>query len=638
MNFPLLGKFFLFFAFLTSLLSIFASFLKEEVSFEIGRRATKSMFTLVSLASLDLLILFLLRDFSVKYVRDYSSTHLPFFYTISAFWAGQPGSLLLWSFFLSGFTYFFLKYEKGKFYERNSLILIGILNLFFLILVNFVSNPFETLDFKPKEGSGLNPLLQHPAMVFHPPFTYLGFVGFSVPFAIYLGALWNGNINVQMLKRVRIWTLIPWIFLTMGIVLGGWWAYEELGWGGYWAWDPVENASLIPWLLSTAFLHSLNTTIRKRIMKKWGTVLIFLTLISVIFGTFLTRSGVVSSVHAFGESQMGNYFLFFMILLFVIFLVVSKNRARLLREETHEIEFFSREKSFSLLNYFFILLSILVVLGTLFPIISELSTGKRLEITQSYYNRTSTPFFMAIIILIGVCGFIRWRKSELVPFLKKTIPALFFSIFAFFLSFSFSKSLMISSLTAISIFGLVGGFQNTIDESIRSSKSSFLLGMRRLFLGIIHLGIPILAIGIIFSSQMRREDVLRIGEEDKKARFENYLLTYKGINIVESPLFTGFEVLLDVERDGKVKELRPGKFFYKNWKDPHARVAILRDGLSDFYLIFAKYEVDKEGEGEYVTLKVMYEPLINLVWIGSLLVVIGAFLTFSIGFALEKNR
>ncbi|MFQ5886103.1 MAG: heme lyase CcmF/NrfE family subunit, partial [Anaerolineae bacterium] len=370
---------------------------------------------LVTLATAALLYALLTRDFQVEYVASYTSRDLPLFYTASALWAGQKGSLLLWGWLLSVFAVVVLLQNRDG---RNRELLpyismvLMIAELFFLILMTFTSDPFHRLPFLPADGQGLNPLLQNPGMVFHPPTLYLGYVGFTVPFAFAIAALITGRLGYAWIRSTRRWVLFSWRFLGIGNLLGAQWAYVELGWGGYWAWDPVENAGLMPWLMGTAYLHSVMIQERRGMLKVWNLILIIVTFLLCIFGTFITRSGIISSVHAFGVSKLGPYFLGFMGVTLIAALWLLFERLGELRGENELDSLISRESSFLLNNLILVGATFAIFWGTIFPMISEAVTGNKITVAAPFFNQINGPVFLVLILLIGICPLIGWRRAS----------------------------------------------------------------------------------------------------------------------------------------------------------------------------------------------------------------------------------
>ncbi|MCZ6670185.1 MAG: heme lyase CcmF/NrfE family subunit, partial [Acidobacteria bacterium] len=362
----------------------------------------------------------LTNNFSLWVVASYSNINLPTFYKVSAMWGSQAGSLLLWALILSCFSsivVFQYRRRNDDMIPFVASILGGIL-VFFLILLNFNSNPFTMLASPPLDGNGLNPQLQTPLMVIHPPLLYIGYVGFSIPFAFAIAALLSGRLNDVWIHRTRRWTIFSWFFLGIGILLGAYWAYIELGWGGYWAWDPVENAALVPWLTATAFLHSVMIQEKKRMLQTWNMVLVILTYCLCILGTFITRSGIISSVHSFTVSNLGPLFLVFLAILFGASFLLLVYRLPELKSPNKLNSLVSRESSFLFNNLFLLACAFAILWGTLFPILSEAVRGVKITVGPPFFNQVIAPIGLALIFLTGVCPLIAWRRATLKHLLR----------------------------------------------------------------------------------------------------------------------------------------------------------------------------------------------------------------------------
>src|SRR6516225_4501765 len=418
---PLFGSFCLLIALALAgyclVIGIVAAVRKDALGYrlaETARRAGMACFVAVTGAALALVWAALTNDFSVEYILRHSNRALPTPYKLAALWSGQEGSLLFWSWLLASYG-FVLRLRHNvdrRLVATTSMILAGI-QVFFLILVNFVANPFGMMDRVAADGNGLNPLLQYPEMVIHPPMLYLGYVGFSVPFAFGLAALMMRYPGEKWIKITRVWTLVTWLFLTGGIFLGMHWAYAVLGWGGYWGWDPVENASFMPWLTGTAFLHSVMMQERKGMMKSWNVWLIFSTFLLTMLGTLLTRAGLVSSVHAFAQSSIGTWFTVFMgVVLAVCIFTYVLQRDHLKAE--HKIEsLVSRESSFLFNNLVLLTACFVILWGTLFPILSEYVEGSKVTVGAPFYNRVAVPIGIFLLFLTGVGPLLPWRATSL---------------------------------------------------------------------------------------------------------------------------------------------------------------------------------------------------------------------------------
>ncbi len=370
---------------------------------------------LVSLAGVILIYSFVVNDFHLQYVAEHSAINLPLAYRLSAFWAGQEGSLLLWEWLLALFAVILIIQNRLKNKELMpyvSAIMMAI-SLFFLILLIFVTKPFRLLSFLPSDGSGLNPLLQNPGMVLHPPAVFLGYVGFSVPFAFAIAALMTRQLGNTWIISTRKWVLFSWLCLSIGNLLGAQWAYMELGWGGYWAWDPVENASLIPWLTATAYLHSVMIQERRGMLKVWNMVLIIITFALTIFGTFIVRSGILSSVHSFALSPLlGVLFLTFIGLILILSFTLLLSRRNLLKGENELDSLLSRESTFLFNNLILVGAAFAIFWGTIFPLISEAVRGTKITVGPPFYNQIMIPIGLALLLLTAICPLISWRKAS----------------------------------------------------------------------------------------------------------------------------------------------------------------------------------------------------------------------------------
>ena len=396
---------------------------KSSIWIESARGGVLSLVLLSCIAAFLLFYLLGTSQFQFKYVTAYTSESLSLVYKLTAFWAGNAGSLLLWLFLLciyAGILVFSKAKRNPMMPYASSILLLNIL-FFFIVLVTS-SNPFEMSEMIPGDGKGLNPMLQHPGMILHPITLYLGYVGLAVPFAFAIAALILKRMDAEWIKLTRRWTLVAWRFLTLGNVIGGWWAYLELGWGGYWAWDPVENASFLPWLTVTAFLHSVMIQERKGMLKTWNISLVILSYVLTLFGTFLVRSGILTSVHAFGDGNLGTYFLIFMTFMLFLSIYVVMTRYQLIKKETNPIEsYFSKESSFLFNNLILVAAAFAVFWGTMYPLISEALTGTKVNVGAPYFTKVMAPLMLILIVLMAVCPLIAWQKAAVKKFLKSAV-------------------------------------------------------------------------------------------------------------------------------------------------------------------------------------------------------------------------
>ena len=387
-----------------------------------GRMAVTLIFALLGIGMLALVYAFIVRDFSVLYVANNSNSKLPFFYTVSAVWGGHEGSLLLWVFILSVFsTLAVWLHWRTQPTIMPYLIAVECAIIFgFLCLIVFLSSPFERLLPVPMDGKDLNPLLQDPAMVMHPPMLYMGYVGFSIPFSFAMAALFSGRLGEEWIKVTQRWTTFAWMCLTTGILLGGYWAYYELGWGGYWGWDPVENASFMPWLVGTAYLHSVLVQEKRKMFKVWNLFLIIVTFSLSLIGTFLVRSGVLTSVHSFAtDPERGLYILIFVGTIIGIAFGALILRSAKLKSQVEMDSLISRESIFLFNNLFFLVAAATVFLGTLYPLILETLQGAKVTVGPPYYNAVFMPIALGLLFLMGIGPYIPWRKASGRQFEKK---------------------------------------------------------------------------------------------------------------------------------------------------------------------------------------------------------------------------
>jgi len=396
------------------LMALYGYWDKQAKWIEGARRAAVVVWLLLTLAILTLEYALLTGDFNLNYIANVSSREMPTLLKITALWGGQDGSILFWAWLMA--TFAFVLFLRRWDQERDLLPIVIIVTMstlaFFIGLDLLASNPFKRLGFTPPDGRGLNPLLRHPGMVIHPPLLYLGFVGFVIPYAFAMAALVTRRTDARWILLTRRWTLIAWLFLSLGLLLGGRWAYDVLGWGGYWAWDPVENAAFMPWLAGTAFLHSVQIQEKRGMLKIWNMVLIILTYGLVIFGTFITRSGVIDSVHAFARSAVGPAFFGFIALTSIASVWMLLRRLDDLRSDNRLQSLASREAIFLLNNLLFMTLTLSVFIGTVFPMVSELLTGEKITVGPPWFDRVTGPQFGLLVFLMGIAPLFAWRRQS----------------------------------------------------------------------------------------------------------------------------------------------------------------------------------------------------------------------------------
>src|SRR5881398_3606493 len=582
-------------------------------------------------------------DFNVEYVAAYTSRNLPIFYTWSALYAGQKGSLLFWATVLSVFGSVALVLTPRRHAELLPTVagVVSLVASFFISVMLFGhANPFQRLPYTPLDGSGLNPQLQNPGMVFHPPMLYLGYISITIPFAFAIAALLVKRLDADWLVAIRKWTLLSWLFLSIGICLGMWWAYVELGWGGYWAWDPVENASLLPWLTMTAFLHSVMIQEKRGMLKKWNLALIIGSWLLSIFGTFITRSGVISSVHSFTQSNVGYFFLFFLIAAGTASFTVYATRLPLLAAETKLESMVSREASFLFNNLLFVGIAFSVLWGTLFPILSELVQGTKVTVGPPFFNQVNIPLGLALLALTGIGPLIAWRRAS-VPNLQRqfAVPGTVGVFTALILLVAGMRDFY--ALMAMALGGFVAG--TVVQEFARGARARHrqygegyalalgrLLGRNRRRYGgyIVHTGIVILFVafaGMAFKTET--EATLRPGESAslRSPYGHTYTFTHLGISQYDALNRQITAATVEVRRNGKpIGFLTPEKRQHVDGLgrptfQPSTEPAIMSMLREDLYGVLGG-TVDGT---EQAVFRFTINPLVWWVWYGGMIVALG---------------
>jgi cytochrome c-type biogenesis protein CcmF len=621
---------------------------------ESARLAMLLTFPLITLAALTIIVLMTTGQYQYAYVYNVTSNSMPLYLKITALWGGQAGSLLFWSWLMSAFA----TAVTLRRWERDSeflpwVIVVSLFTLaFFLLLTIFYENPFERfwittagqqltavfqpaggMPIVPSDGNGLNPLLRHPGMIIHPPMLYLGFVSFVIPYAFAIAALITGRTDDRWTRTTRRWTLVAWLFLSLGLVLGSRWAYDVLGWGGYWAWDPVENAAFMPWLSGTAFLHSVMIQEKRGLFKRWNMVLIILTYSLVIFGTFLTRSGVLSSVHSFSQSAIGPLFFIFIGVTFIISLALLLHRWNALKADGELKSFFSRESLFLYNNLLFMAVLAVVFIGTTFPLVSELFTGQKVTFGPPWYESIVGPLFGLLLLLMGVAPLSAWGFST-----AKTMGrALWKPALVSLLAAIAAVALGVRSVWAVVALWL-GGFVAAVTlydviraavarrantgEALTTALWKLPARNRRRYGGyIIHLGIVLMSLGIIGIEffQTETQGTIQIGQS---IELKGYTTTFKDLAVFDTP--DGRNVaraVVEVSKDGKVLgELYPRRDFYYDSQQPMTIPGVRSTLESDLYVILVDWQsISTAG----ATFKVFHNPLVNWLWIGSFVLILG---------------
>jgi cytochrome c-type biogenesis protein CcmF len=618
---------------------------------ETARRAGIASFFATLCAAFALVWAALTNDFSVAYITEHSNRALPTAYKFAALWSGQEGSLLLWAFLLSAYGFVLRVRHKVdvKLTAYASTILAGI-QVFFLLLVNVTATPFSLVTGAiPPDGNGLNPLLQYPEMVIHPPMLYLGYVGFSVPFAFALGALMMRYPGEKWIHITRRWTMVTWLFLTVGIFLGMHWAYSVLGWGGYWGWDPVENASLMPWLTGTAFLHSVMMQEKRGMMKSWNVWLIFSTFMLAILGTLLTRSGLVSSVHAFAQSAIGTWFwVFLVITLAVCLFTYILNRDHLKSE--HKLEsLVSRESSFLFNNLVLLAACFTVLWGTLFPVLSEYVQGNRVTVSAPFYNRVAVPIGVFLLLLTGIGPILAWRSTSFKSIRKNfVIPAIVglvvaiaiiplgvhpWTIFttdgqgAFYAWITFTMSAFVATAIFAEFFRGGRVIQQKSRQSLLASMVELTRRNTRRYGGyIVHFGIVLIFVGI--SGQAFNQSHEQTMNYKQSFVLGPYTVECLDYSQDSNPNYDTEFALLNVYRGGHlVTKLSPELRVYASSGQPSTIVANHSTLAWDLYVIYA----GKDPATGQPVIKAFLNPLVAWIWIGLIVTIIGT------GIALVPN-
>jgi cytochrome c-type biogenesis protein CcmF len=583
-----------------------------------------------------LIYAFLTNNYQIEYVAAYSNRALPLLYKSTAFYAGQEGSLLFWAWVLSFMGVLVLWQNKNRNRELMPYVIAIMMGVqfFFLFIAIFVTNPFKMLPFVPEDGQGLNPLLQNYGMLGHPPTLYLGYVGFTVPFAFAMAALITGQLNDIWIRTTRKWTIFSWFFLGVGIVFGGQWAYMELGWGGYWMWDPVENASFMPWLTATAFLHSVMIQEKKDMLKVWNMVLIILTFTLSLLGTFLTRSGILSSVHAFGQSALGSYFLAFIGIVLVSSFSLLSSKLPLLRSKNELDSFVSRESTFLLNNLILVALTFTVFWGTFFPVISEAVRGVKVTVGPPFYNQVAVPIFMLLLLLTGLCPLIAWRRAS-----KKNLSKNFLYPFVTAIvgtGIIFAAGVRADHPWTLAALGLcIFVFSTILYDVYRGTRMrvqmakenyvtafvNLLWNNKRRYGGyIIHTGVVIMfaAIALTTAYKVEKEVTLKTGESTMIGR---YTLRYDDFNYYPTANREKYVATMAVfEKGEQTGYISPEKAIYFKQEQPTTEVALKWDLKEDLYVILAGFE-----ESGLATFKVIINPVMVWLWIGGLVITFGTF-------------
>ena len=600
----------------------------------LARWAILGQFVLVTLAASALIYGLVATDFSIKYVAFNTTRATPVYYRVTGLWGALEGSLLLWEWILIIFSAIAAAIYRDRHQELIPwvIMIFCMVSAFFLGVIAFASNPFEIVSPIPADGRGLNPLLEDANMMTHPPLLYTGFVGLTVPFAFAMAALIVGRLDEAWIISTRRWTIIAWFFLTAGNLVGAWWSYHVLGWGGYWAWDPVENAAFMPWLPATAFLHSIQVQERRRMLKVWNLSLIIVAFSLTIFGTFLTRSGVLSSIHAFSSGPVGMLFLIFLAFVLLGSFGLLASRADLLKGQPELDSMVSRESAFLLNNIVLVSALFTIFLGTIFPLISEAVAGVQVSVGAPYFNSVTVPLFLCLVFLMAVGPMIAWRRASWDNlkrnFLWPASLALGFGFILFVWKVRDFLPLLGFTLLAFVVCSMVYDTALALGARKRIAGEGALRGLitlarrnQRRYGGlVVHLGVVLIIMGIAGSMtySIEKEATMALNQE---LNVGNYRIQFAGLSGAQQPTHFRVEGAFQVFHNGNdIGVMKPALKFFPSQQSPIGR-AVHQSSLSeDIYLILSGFsQVDRNQ----ATLKILVRPLVVWMWIGGFVIVLG---------------
>jgi cytochrome c-type biogenesis protein CcmF len=607
-----------------------------------SRQAGMATCCLIFLATFSLEYLFFSDNFSIAYVVSHSNRDLSTFYKIAALWSGQEGSLLFWSFLLAIYVFSVLltyRHKNGELMPYVGVVMAGV-QIFFLTLNNFVASPFKVLAspgtdgvmhyVARADGNGLTPLLQYPEMVIHPPNLYSGYTGFTIPFAFALGALLARYPGEKWIHLTRKWTMIAWMFQSLGILLGAHWAYAVLGWGGYWGWDPVENASFLPWLTGTAFLHSVMMQEKRGMMKVWNVWLVFCTFLLCILGTFLTRSGVVSSVHAFARSSIGTWFVSFIALVILVCFGAYLKNKDYLKSENQLDSIISRESSFLFNNLILLVSCIAILSGTLFPVFSEWITGERISVGAPFFNKVNIPTGLLLLFLTGVGPLLAWRKTSTDSLKRNFGWPLAVGVVAGAIAFAFGfrqfyswvclvLCVFVASTVLLEFYRGAKVIGSRSGASLVVSAVELTMRNTRRYGGyIVHMGMVFVFIGLAGAAFNR--DVQKDMQQGDTLQIGPYTLVMQGFDTKLEKNYTAQRLLVEVLENNKpTMMLYPEKRRFSTTEENGTMVAIRSTLQEDLYVVFAGTSPDTQ----LPVIHAYLNPLVKWIWFGGVVVVFG---------------
>ncbi len=604
---------------------------------ESGFRATYGIAFLITLAVFALVVSFVRHDFRLAYVAARSSRDMPLQYVISAFYGGQEGSLLFWAMVasvLGAVALYMHRHSDRLLLPYMNATLLSILT-FLLLVLTVVSSPFRLLPVAPRDGAGLNPLLRDPGMMAHPPLLLAGYASFSVPFAFGMAALITGRLGSDWLRAIRRWALLSWAILGMGLLVGAWWAYHVLGWGGYWGWDPVENLALLPWLTGTAFLHSIIVQERRGMLKVWNLALLLATFALSIYGTFIVRSGILSSVHAFATSDVGHWFLVYLALVLVVGVGLLVYRLPGLQSERRIESVSSREAGFLFNNLLLTAIAFAVFWGTNFVLFSELFWGTRVSVGPPFYNQVVGPLLLVLLGLLAVGPLLSWRRTEM-PLLVRhlrwpLVAGIVVTILGIVLferawaAVAFGVVTVATVVTLQEFWRGMAARRRMTRENVAVAAWRLLQRNNRRYGGyIVHLATLLMAVGVIASNafQVERQFVLRPGEQ---GHIGPYTVVYRGLDDRRTRDAEIVSAIVDVYRGNRFAgTVESHRYFYRNYEDqPTARMGIMLVGMDDVYVVLDRWQDDGT-----VSLRVYINPLVIWIWVGAVVFVLGTLTLF----------
>ena len=601
---------------------------------ESGIGAFHLVTALMTMASVLIVQAFVTDDFSIKYVSRYSDSFQPLFFKITSYWGGLDGSIMFWVFLLACFGSIAVHVNRDRYRELIPYVVavISAVQMFFLFLMIIHNNPFDTfLTQVPPDGEGLNPLLQNVYMVIHPPSLYIGMVGMTIPFAFGMAALITGHLDDAWLRAVRRWTMFAWIFLSFGLTLGMIWAYEELGWGGFWGWDPVENAGLLPWFTATAFFHSVMVQERRSMLRVWNVTLVILTFFLTIFGTFMTRSGVVQSVHAFGEDpQLAMMFSIFMVVILVFSFGLVIYRLPLLRSSNELDSWASREAAFLVNNWILLFCAFFVLFATMFPTLSEAITGERITVGPPFFNRWMLPIGLVLLLLTGIGPLLAWRKSSISnlrdQFLWPTVSGVLTAavvlglgvrVWSSGLCFVFA-GFVLGTITQEFWRGAVVRRKSTGTDLFTATIGLVGRSRRRYGGYIVHVGIVLMFLGFAGQGFKQSEQVLL--KPGQQTTVGGYTVRMDALRVTQDDqkqMVTGHVTVFEGGRE--IGKMYPARWFFNKHEEPTTEVAIRRMPGEDLYLVMPSYQVSDQS----ASMEIVVNPLVNWIWIGFAIMALG---------------